>query len=760
MRCIAIFLITLSLLGSLACHRKVTSEDFLERGKQYLKEKDYARALIEFRNATKLKPKSPEAYFQSALAYIEMRDANAAVAFLMRAVEVDPKHTASQVKLAELMSGSKDREVLREGVEHAKAALQIIPNDPDALNALGLTEFQLGNHDVGLRYLEQANKVYPEHLKSSVSLAAVFLAKKDLAGAERILKEAAEKQAGSADGVATLGRFYVHIGKKEEAQKQFRRAIEIDPGHAIALLNLAALASVDGRDAEAASLYGRISKLPDKDYRQAYAIYLIQKRRQGDAIRELERLEKTDPTDRTVRTLLVTLYMAANRLPDAEKLLAAAIQRNSKDTEALLQRSEIHLRAGRGSEAQADLAEVLRVRPESGEAHYVAAKLARAGGFTKNYEQELGEALRLNRNLLGARLESVTLLLAQGRSKTALELLDQAPSAQKEQLPWILTRNAALLAAGKVAEVRKILDQVLPVHQTAALLQQDSTVRLIQKDYLRARTSAEEALRLDPESVPAIDHLFRSYAYQGKAEDGINRLRQLAAQQPKSAGLQMFLGRVLLATRRYDEARRAFQAALGAKGGAEASIGLVQVDLAEGKNDGARQILEQLIRSDDRNVAARMLLAQLHYKSGRLDDTVAQYRKILDIDQRNVRSLNNLAYVLADSGRAPDEALQYAQQAKELAPHDVGVEDTIGWAFYRKGIYPTAVRHLEKAVQTRPTALYRYHLAMAYMRAGTGNRGRAMLDVALREDPSLPEAKTAQDLLAQLSREDSGRVPR
>jgi Tfp pilus assembly protein PilF len=141
------------------------------------------------------------------------------------------------------------------------------------------------------------------------------------------------------------------------------------------------------------------------------------------------------------------------------------------------------------------------------------------------------------------------------------------------------------------------------------------------------------------------------------------------------------------------------------------------------------------------------MLGALEAKDGNASAGIAHYRKALDADPNNVIVLNNLAYLLASSTDHIDEALKYAQQAKELAPTTWVVEDTIGWAFYRKGLYDNAVVHLRTAVAKEPTAVRKYHLAMAYMKAGDQQRGRQTLDEAKRMDPSLPEASAASRLM-------------
>jgi tetratricopeptide (TPR) repeat protein len=136
-------------------------------------------------------------------------------------------------------------------------------------------------------------------------------------------------------------------------------------------------------------------------------------------------------------------------------------------------------------------------------------------------------------------------------------------------------------------------------------------------------------------------------------------------------------------------------------------------------------------------------------RAGNYAAGVEQYRKVLEVAPNQFVALNNLAYRLVNDLNQPDEALKYAQQAKEAAPNHASVEDTIGWAFYRKGIYRTAVLHLENAAAKSPDPVIKFHLAMAYLKAGNRERGQETLKLALRVNPDLPEARMAQQVLAE-----------
>src|SRR5262249_4916921 len=88
------------------------------------------------------------------------------------------------------------------------------------------------------------------------------------------------------------------------------------------------------------------------------------------------------------------------------------------------------------------------------------------------------------------------------------------------------------------------------------------------------------------------------------------------------------------------------------------------------------------------------------------------------------------------------------QRAKEIAPQDTAVADTLGWAFYKNGLYSLAVKELELANLRQTTARRASHLCMAYWMAGSKDQARQTLARAAQMDPNLQDVQQAKELLA------------
>ena len=726
---------------------------FLAEGEKQLEKKDYPRAILQFRNAVQAKPKEAEPYYQLGLAYLASGDLRKAVGYLKKTIELNPKHTGAQLRLAELMSTSADKKTLEDAEKYVTQVLSVSPDNVDALNTLAFAEWKLRKPEDAEQHLQQALQKFPASLLTSVNLARIKLSQKDLKGAEEVLKQAVAHAPKSPEPAAALGQLYNVLGRFPEAEQQFRTALAINPKYGPALRNLGALQMRAGQIGPAEQTYKQLSSIHEKEYKPLYALYLFHVGRHAEAIAEFQRLAKDDPADRNMRSALVQAYLAENRAAEAEKVLGDALRKNSKDVDALLQRSRIYVASGKYTEAQADLTQVLGTRRDSAEAHYLLSKVHQARGDAANRQQELTEALRVNLAYLPARLELAEVLIATNAAKSALSLLNETPESQKKSVQVAIQRNWALLAAGDTAELRTEIDRVLAVARVPDVLLQDAALKLNQKDFIGARAPLEEVLKRNPGELRALGLLVRSYAGQKQPAAGLQKVKEYAAQVPKSAPVQVFLGRVLLSSGDAAGARKAFEAAKAAAAGYfPADLALAQLDIAEGKDDTARKSLSALIDRKTGRIEAHLLLASLDSKTGNQAAAIEHYRRVLEIDPRNAVTLNNLAYLLAENMSQPDEALKYAEQAKEIAPASSEVDDTLGWIYYRKGIYPTAVKYLETATANSSTAVRKYHLAMAYMKAGDLKRGQQTLDAALKIDSKLPEAQAALQLSAEVEK--------
>jgi tetratricopeptide (TPR) repeat protein len=89
-------------------------------------------------------------------------------------------------------------------------------------------------------------------------------------------------------------------------------------------------------------------------------------------------------------------------------------------------------------------------------------------------------------------------------------------------------------------------------------------------------------------------------------------------------------------------------------------------------------------------------------------------------------------------------------------PDSPSAADTLGWVFYQKGAYQSAVDLFREALklgeknQNPDNATVHYHLGLAYEKTGKNDLARQQLERVLKINPNYSEAADVKKQLAQL----------
>jgi tetratricopeptide (TPR) repeat protein len=79
-----------------------------------------------------------------------------------------------------------------------------------------------------------------------------------------------------------------------------------------------------------------------------------------------------------------------------------------------------------------------------------------------------------------------------------------------------------------------------------------------------------------------------------------------------------------------------------------------------------------------------MLVGMLAEGKGDRKKAMEAYERILAENPRFAPAANDLAYFLSETGGDKERALQLAQVAKEAAPDEPHISDTLGWILYQR----------------------------------------------------------------------------
>ena len=255
---------------------------------------------------------------------------------------------------------------------------------------------------------------------------------------------------------------------------------------------------------------------------------------------------------------------------------------------------------------------------------------------------------------------------------------------------------------------------------------------------------------LDPDFAESLEPYIKLEIENNHKEMALRRLEDRLAARPQSAPLWLVAGRSYFAIDRLDRAEMAFRRVIEIDPSSMPAYG------ALGRLYAKQQRLDDAVREFDAaatrqagHLGAATMAAVIVHAQGKTVDATKRYESIIAANPRAAVAANNLAWIYAESGSNLSSALQLAQTAKSQLPELPEVNDTLGWVFYKQGLFTSAIPPLKESVAAvADNPVYRYHLGMAYLKAGEYRQAREALEHALKLSGTFEGAAEARKSLA------------
>ena len=236
--------------------------------------------------------------------------------------------------------------------------------------------------------------------RATIAKAEAAMERKDFAGAVQICADFLDKNPDNAAVHFQLGYAYTALGKSDDAEAEYRSAIELDPKMGPAYLNLG-LTLLDSDPEEAVSSLKQASELMPGQPQPKYALgmalahagkddaaieqfhdalkldernfsaqfelarTLLHARRFSEAELEFHRAVDLQPNSGAAHLGLVQTLLAEKKSVDAATELERYLQTNPKDVEGRIERASILIDVGKNEEALAELDRAATLRPET-----------------------------------------------------------------------------------------------------------------------------------------------------------------------------------------------------------------------------------------------------------------------------------------------------------------------------------------------------------------------------------------------------------
>jgi tetratricopeptide (TPR) repeat protein len=706
------------LLVLAGCSRESRIDKALKKGEELLAAGKYAEAELEFKTAQQTPQPQPRALVGLGEVYLNQGRLDRASAFLAKAKELLPDDVDVRLKLGMCQLS------LRQPAEARSAARFVLerrPADPEAPLLLADTSQNGPEVEESRAILKALPAPAVNGAPALAGQAMLALKEKKYDEADALITRARAADAkyyaiNSAQALLHLAR-----NEPEKADAALQAVTETAPNRVMHEVRWAAF------------------KLQQKDVAAARRILEGVVQRRGDYVPALLALAHLENSEQKADVAL--------------ELANKAVATEPFGGEAILLAGQIKLQRQDWDGAIVEFERLLSLFPNNPMAHFHLARAHVGKGELNKAIVSLQTAIGIDPAYPPPVILFSTLHLRKGEPAPAEAPLRRLLQSRADFSPAWEQLGEVLRALGRNDEAWRVYDALLkaaPQNAGWTFRRGELSVRLGRAT--DAKTDLTKALELDKTQLGALELLI-GIAFGANQGPEALRLAQASVQaNPQSARPQLILARVHLTLKEADKAEAALKRAIELEPDAsEPYLALAQFYGSTQKHDGAVASLETLLAKNPKSAQALLLKGMLLEAKKDYAGARTAYEGLLAADPQSWLALNNLAYIQLDHFKDPSKAREYAAKAREVAPGNPAVADTLGWSLSRLGQYAQAEPLLKEALAGLPdNPEVLFHLGVNSYYLGQEEAARKALQQALKLAPDFAHAAEAKARLAIL----------
>ena len=323
-------------------------------------------------------------------------------------------------KLQQAITAHKDGES-QEAERLYREILKTQPMHPDANHNLGVLVLSKNRMLEALSLFKIATEANPKIERFWISFANVLIKEKKYEEAEKSFKKVIELNPDNAQAHNIRGTLVQILGKLDEAEESLKKAIELKPDYAEAHYNLGVILHQPGRLIEAEASYKKAIDF-NPDNVQSYNNLGFILKEQG-------------------------------RLDEAEESYRKAIKLKPNYVEALTGLGIVLNGLGRLKESEILFKKAIELKPDYAEAYNNLGSLQTSINKLDEAEESYRKAIKLKPNYAGALINRGTVLFKRGQYESALKDFDMcnSPKSRSHSL-------STLYALGRTEEIYQRID--------------------------------------------------------------------------------------------------------------------------------------------------------------------------------------------------------------------------------------------------------------------------------------------------------------
>lgn len=607
---------------------------------------------------------------------------NQAIDHYRAALKADPSATFIADELSDLYLQAGR---LREAVSDGEAILRDNPNDLNARRILGRIYTRLVGDT-------QQGKINETMLQKAIEQYTKIV----------------EKEPKDADSWMTLGRLQKVAQNSVEAEKSFRKALEIDPESEEAMTGLAMVYSDLGDNKRATDLLQKVAeKSPNLRTLTSLAGAYEQMRDFKLAASTLRKAMGLAPDNANLKRALAENLVRSEDYDESLKLYEELVADEPKDVESLLRISQIYRQQKKYEKAREASDKAKKLAPDNLEVLYNEVGLFEAEG-------RQAEAIQTLKTVVDETAK---------KSYSASEKNNRAMLL--ERLGLLYRQNEQYPQAVEVFRDLSNLDPSLAARASAQVI---DTYRQ-GHDFKKAEAEADTAIKKWPE-----DRTVRVVRANLLAD--IGKTDQAAAEVKK-----LFDG----------------------KSDRETYLTLAQI-YEKGKNYGemskAVDAADKLSTSNEDKEAIMFMRGAMLEKQKKHEQAEAEFKKLLAMNPNSASALNYLGYMLADRNVRLQEAVDLIKKALDQEPNNGAYLDSLGWAYFRLGKLDEAEKYLKQAIdRTGKDPTVHDHIGDVYSKRGNLKEAVSHWQTSLELwGVSAPSEQDPQEIAKIQKKLEGGRV--
>ncbi len=766
---------------------------YFAKGKEYLVQRNYEKARVEFRNALQIAPNDAELRYYNGVAAEKLGDIRGAVQLYRAALEINANFAPAHAGLGRLFVFVG---MPKQAIAEVDSALVQHPDDPALLTVRAGARLQEGDKAGALADGQRALALQADNEDVLGAMAAIEIANGQQDNARALLEKAVVRVPQSVELRLLLAKLYYDLGDPRSAVAVFDALIKARPKEAIYRVEQAKIYSNTGQAADAERvLRTAIKDFPERtELKLDLVAFLTGQRGAGAGEAELNRLVSAEPDNYGLQFALARAYLQRGDHVRAEAQYRAIIARDGKGAHGLVARdglASMYFARNQREPANQLLKEVLDANPRDNDALSLRASDAIARGDPKSAIIDLRSVLRDQPGSAPVLLALARAYRANGEAALAEETAQRAVDADPSNLHARLGLAQVLIAGGKIEQAATLLNVLAKDRRSdAELLDLLYRVRVAQNDLAGAKQAAADLLALQPDSPAAHLDVGIIAEAEHRPDDALAEYRKAhalapTAQEPLSAAVRLLIqahqpneaialldetatrypsqalplslkGEILLSQSKWTDSETALRAAVArAPQWWVPYRNLAYLRLAQHDAKGAAAALVDAASKTQPSNLERAQLADLLVRAGQADQGIQQYESLTKAEPGSAIVAGRLAVLLV-SYRSDSQSLQRAMDlVRTLATaDDPHLLDAYGWVSLKNRDVATALPALEKASAALADAPeLRYHLAMAQLQAGQRAPAEKNLTQVVEHGGAFPGDEQARKALAELRKQ-------